>query len=825
LVGDCARLRQIMINLTDNAIKFTARGEVVVKVVNQSASNGESHLHFSVTDTGIGIPAEKQAAIFEAFAQADGTTTRTYGGSGLGLSIASQLIQQMGGRIWIESEVGQGTTFHFTAKLPVCQTPAPRLAHADPPTETRGENARRLRILLAEDNVINCAVSGGILEKQGHTFVHAANGREAVDACKAGAFDLILMDVQMPEMDGFEATRLIREMEAADRAYTPIVAMTAHALVGDRERCLASGMDDYLSKPLRKEEVLRVLATVSKSSSSSSSSSILSSHLRTRTTDENEHEEEKNTTLYSREELLEQCDGDDELMGQLIALFHENTPQILEALRESIANRDAAAAAAGAHKLLSSIGAFGAQLPARSPRVSRPRLSRTTFPRRRKRSHNLNEKLIKFMQLSLILPSPSSDFKSRREPEIGRRNKIKSIAFSFSAGTLTSVAQAGVELAPSPSPPPEPRFKIYGWVESGITFNPDDPKDRQNFGSLFGDRSNEPLLNQAVITLERTLPTGLTAFDWGFKLQGLFGADARWTHSLGLLDNTMHETVQPDVLEAYLALHLPILSAGGVDLKLGKFTTLEGAETIYPRSNFFYSHSYIFNFGIPFNHTGALAIWHATSQLDLCGGVTRRVNTSIEDNNDALAFHGGVGLTLFDGKLTALATTHIGPETPNNNHDNRYLNDLAITAKVSKNLTSITDLNYIYDKAADATGYGMAQSLVYTINDTFSVGGRGEIWRDEDGFYVTSFAANDDANDALRGGAVTLDRRTVGGGSTTYGAVTIGVNIKPPVPKPASSLVIRPELRFDRSLNDTTPFIDSSERNQFTAGIDVIIGF
>jgi hypothetical protein len=409
----------------------------------------------------------------------------------------------------------------------------------------------------------------------------------------------------------------------------------------------------------------------------------------------------------------------------------------------------------------------------------------------------------------------------REQRRIAGATTLKSIALFLAAGILGTVALAGVE----PSPPPESRFKLYGWIESGITFKPDVPKDRQNFGRLFDDRSNELLLNQAVITFERTLPTGLTAFDWGFKLQGIFGADARWTHSLGLFDNTMNEIVQPDLLEAYLAFHLPVLSTGGVDLKLGKFNTLEGAETIDPRTNFFYSHTYIFNFGLPFNHTGALAAWHATPLLDLYAGATRGVNSSIKDNNNSLGFHGGVGLNLLDGKLAALATTHVGAETRDNNHGNRYLNDLTITAKVSQNLTAITDLNYIYDEVADAAGYGVAQTFVYTINKTFSVGARGEIWRDGDGFYVTSFAANNDAMDGFRGGAVTLDRRTVGGGRTTYGAVTIGVNIRPPVQKPIESLVIRPELRFDRSLNDTRPFNDSSMRTQFTAGIDVILAF
>ncbi len=393
----------------------------------------------------------------------------------------------------------------------------------------------------------------------------------------------------------------------------------------------------------------------------------------------------------------------------------------------------------------------------------------------------------------------------------------------FSATILVSIASAGEPTSSSPTP--EPRFKISGWIDSGITFNPDSPQSNQNFGRLFDDRADEPLLNQVVINFERTLVPQPGQFDWGFKLQFMYGSDARFIHSLGLFDRTANETLQPDLVEAYLNLHLPVTTEGGLDLKLGKFVTLEGAETIDPRNNFFYSHTYIFNFGIPFNHTGALATFHASKLLDLYAGITRGVNASVDDNNDNPAFHGGVGLNLLDGKLSALATTHIGPETPSDNRHNRYLNDLTITAKPTKNFTAITDLNYIYDEAADATGYGVAQYFIYTINDVFSIGVRGEIWRDADAFYVASFAENDDALDGLRGGSVTIDPRTVGGGKTTYGAVTLGLNIKPPVPKPAASLVIRPELRFDRALNGTRPFNDSSERSQFTAGIDVIITF
>ena len=399
---------------------------------------------------------------------------------------------------------------------------------------------------------------------------------------------------------------------------------------------------------------------------------------------------------------------------------------------------------------------------------------------------------------------------------------MKQIVQLFSATILVSFASAG---EPTPSPTPEPRFKISGWIDSGITFNPDSPQSNQNFGRLFDDRANEPLLNQVVINFERALAPQSGEFDWGFKLQFMYGSDARFIHSLGLFDDTASTSiVQPDLVEGYLNLHFPIISDGGLDLKLGKFVTLEGAETIDPRTNFFYSHTYIFNFGIPFNHTGALATFHATKWLDLYSGITRGVNTSLDDNNDNVSFQGGVGLNLLDGKLTVLATTSIGPETPNNNHDQRYLNDITVTAKITDKFTSITDLNYARDEVIDAQAYGIAQYFTYAINSWLTAGIRGEIFRDDKGFYVVSFADNHDPMRALEG-EPTIDPRTVGGGKTTYGAVTLGVNIKPPVPKPAASLVIRPELRFDRALNGTRPFNDSSDRNQFTASIDVIITF
>jgi Putative beta-barrel porin-2, OmpL-like. bbp2 len=368
------------------------------------------------------------------------------------------------------------------------------------------------------------------------------------------------------------------------------------------------------------------------------------------------------------------------------------------------------------------------------------------------------------------------------------------------------------------------RLAIYGWVETGFTGNVDSPKDNQNFGRLFDDRSNEFVMNQAVVTAERVLDPKV-GFDWGFKLQLMIGTDARYIHSLGLFDHTMRNSLyQPDIPEAYLSLHLPLLTEGGIDVKIGKFVTLEGAETIDPRTNPFYSHSYIFNFAIPFNHTGALFTLYATKWLNLVAGVTRGVNTSIDDNNDSAAFHGGIGLHLNEEKFVVSAATHIGPETPHNNHDLRYLNTITTTWKITDKMTSITDINYTHDDGADASAYGVAQYFTYAINDKIAAKIRGEVWRDAQGFFAAQFADPHDPMRALEGEA-TIDPRTVGGGRTTYGALTVGLDIKPPVPKPLNSLTIRPELRVDHSFSDTRPFNDSSDDTMFTAAIDVIVGF
>lgn len=374
--------------------------------------------------------------------------------------------------------------------------------------------------------------------------------------------------------------------------------------------------------------------------------------------------------------------------------------------------------------------------------------------------------------------------------------------------------------AQTPPAPSEARIKFSGQIEIGFTANPQSPQDHQNFGRLFDDRANEPMLNQFIFTAEQALDAKATGFDWGFKFQGMFGSDARFTHSVGLLDRAS-SLIQPDLVEAFANFHFAVDgTAGGVDVKVGKFVTLEGAEVISASGNIFYSHSNIFNFGIPFNHTGVLATVHATKDMDVMLGVVRGVNTT-RDNNDRPSFHGGVSWPgLMDGKLALTASTHIGPETPHNNRDYRYLSDIVAIYKVSDTLTSTTDVNYIQDDATKAKGYGVAQYFTCTLNKTLTANFRGEIWRDNNGFFVAQIGNNSDLLGFERGDTFTPDPRTVGGGVTTYGEFTVGLTWKA-----TDTLTVRPELRYDRALNGTTPFNDSRHQDMFTVAVDMTWSF
>ena len=486
LVGDPVRLGQVVTNLVGNAVKFTDRGEVVVRARAEPAADGRVTLHLTVSDTGPGIPPDTQRRIFQAFTQADGSMARRYGGTGLGLAIASQLAGLMGGRVWVESAVGKGSTFHVTARFdrsqrslfiraggkvdldglpvlvvddnetnrdilagmlarwrmrptavadgqaalaelrraadagepyPVVLLDAmmpdldgfavaarirddPRLAgvtilmlsSADRPGETARcaelgvaaylrkpikqselldailralgqltegppataaaepvpEVSRPLRVLLAEDVEVNQVLAVALLRKRGHTVAVANNGQEAVAAWEREPFDLILMDVQMPELDGLAATAAIREREKATGAHIPIVALTAHAMAGDRERCLAAGMDGYVTKPVRAAELFGAIAAlfggpgpdrpVAGSGTGSSA----------------------REAVLDLGAALAGADGDRELLGRLARRFLDRCPALVAEVREAVGRGDAAAVERAAHKLKGAVGNFAA---------------------------------------------------------------------------------------------------------------------------------------------------------------------------------------------------------------------------------------------------------------------------------------------------------------------------------------------------------------------------------------------------------------------------------------------------------------------------------
>jgi PAS domain S-box-containing protein len=265
-IGDPSRLRQVLMNLVDNAVKFTERGEVIIRLSVASTTPEAMQLQFSVLDTGIGIPPERRQRIFDAFEQGDPSIAKRYGGTGLGLAIASKLASLMGGRIWLESDVGKGSKFHFTVQV----TPATHRdgllgLKAKTPVLAAPEPVRRLRVLVAEDNPINRRLVATFLRQQGHDVIETDDGRAALQALENGAFDIALFDMQMPEVDGFEATALIRAREQTTGRRLPIVAMTAAAMPADRLRCLEAGIDAYLCKPFELAELAKTVNSLTDS--------------------------------------------------------------------------------------------------------------------------------------------------------------------------------------------------------------------------------------------------------------------------------------------------------------------------------------------------------------------------------------------------------------------------------------------------------------------------------------------------------------------------------------------------------------------------------
>jgi len=427
---------------------------------------------------------------------------------------------------------------------------------------------------------------------------------------------------------------------------------------------------------------------------------------------------------------------------------------------------------------------------------------------------------------------------------------VSAIAQTAAPGATTPAPATTPQAAPAPAPSaPPPGYWIDGihlsaQLDAGVTGNFAGPK--QNFGQLFNDKPNTVLLNQILLTANKPLDPKATGFDWGFKLQFMYGSDARSTHFLGELDRALpEERNQLDVVEANALFHLPVLFDGGVDVKAGQYPTPLGFETIDPSTNPFYSHSYIFTFGLPFKHTGFLTTSHVSSMLDVYLGLDTGSNTTfgpLGDNNSAIAFLGGVNLTLMDGNLTVLALTHIGPENASRalspvgfNADGyyRYFNDVVITYKATTALTLTTEFNWIRDdfgatgfssgRPSPANAFGVAQYASYTFSDTLTLNGRAEVFRDDNNFFVAGFGANNGFDQFQKGFVTPV---TTALHATTYGAITLGVTYKPAgLPSVISGLLLRPEVRYDRDLGSNRAFNSNKDDGSFTIASDAVLTF
>ncbi len=364
LRGDPGRLRQILMNLTNNALKFTKAGEVAIDISLQEETASHAILHFAVRDTGIGIPEDRLNRLFQSFSQVDASTTREFGGTGLGLAISKQLAELMGGRIGVESTKGQGSTFWFElplekqsreAQAASCGLEAPTAlpgAAVDDHAAAAGHGAageplapasKPRRVLVAEDNMVNQKLAKRILEKMGCYVDVVANGLEAVQAAAQLPYDLVLMDMQMPEMDGLEAAATIRTNEQGTGRHLPIIALTANAMEGDREQCLDAGMDWYLPKPIQPRDLVKAI-------------DLVLSRVQTREAAPSE------TQVLDLEGVLAELSGDREIFAIMMDTFLNNAAAQVQDLRLALANR----ATHQAQTLIQSIRRTAANLGARA---------------------------------------------------------------------------------------------------------------------------------------------------------------------------------------------------------------------------------------------------------------------------------------------------------------------------------------------------------------------------------------------------------------------------------------------------------------------------
>ncbi len=365
LWGDRERLRQVLTNLISNAVKFTEQGQVVVTVRTVRLWPHEARIRFGVRDTGVGIAEAELKRILEPFTQIDASFTRRHGGTGLGLAICNELLRLMGGRLAIESQPGQGSCFSFelslaraSAPTDAPETPGATTSHGLPSVVIAEEADAKLSVLLAEDTPANQKVVTGILRKRGHHVVVAPNGQDVVRLFRSQPFDVVLMDVQMPLMDGYQATAAIRGLQAGQAEPTPIIAMTAHGLRGDRERCLAAGMDAYISKPIDVVELIDMVESVAQGRRAEPRAPLPPTPPEQRLLEPAPSAAEDE--VIDLDGAMRRLAGDMELFRDFIGYFEEDAPKLLAALHEALANSAAAEVRRAAHSLKGLAANFGA---------------------------------------------------------------------------------------------------------------------------------------------------------------------------------------------------------------------------------------------------------------------------------------------------------------------------------------------------------------------------------------------------------------------------------------------------------------------------------
>jgi len=353
LIGDPVRLRQVIFNLVGNAIKFTSKGGITINVKQlKKTKNKFNIIQIDIVDTGIGIPTDKQKLVFKSFSQADTSTTRKYGGTGLGLAICKQLSELMGGKIWIESDGKTGSTFSFTIKL---KTGNPeKISNDDDELSKTLKAIPRLKILVAEDNPMNQKVIRTLLEKNNHELIIANNGKEAVDLYKEESFDVILMDMEMPEMDGLTATKLIREYEEKMNKKTPIIAMTAHAIAEFKQKAFESGMDDYIVKPFNFNNFFKVISNYI-----DKENLILKNEINDKKDKEDKKETNQKNEEFDFESAIERLGGNRDLHKTLCKMFVDEIDELIDKLKTLYADKEWIELGNTAHYIKGSAGTIG----------------------------------------------------------------------------------------------------------------------------------------------------------------------------------------------------------------------------------------------------------------------------------------------------------------------------------------------------------------------------------------------------------------------------------------------------------------------------------